>query len=566
MSVLLRCDCMRVHSFPSAFLQKAVASILTCSIIYTAAVAAPSHAAERLSIRVSGAQRALDVDDLEIFVRTGDIPRSLQWYADRLTEEQMAEIREVLQKPLNVPPRVVSTFVNNPIGELLLRRLSSLFWGGTAESNFKALRSALVLAAYDQEEGLTILNAIRKYPLRDLRINLNPVLTAASDLEDILFESKRIYARINEQAAAGVTSADEFLATLPDPSQTGSNEWSKSTLSIINPDRDPGDAVAVDLYLPDGLDTPAPLVVISHGMASSRNTFAYLAEHLVSQGMAVATLEHPTSDALRFQQYIAGFEEAPDPRAFIYRPLDITTLLNELERKAETDPAWRDRIRTDRVGLIGQSLGGYTVLASGGATLDFDYLEDECDDFEETLLPFNLSRLLQCQLLRLPDEDYVLQDERVAAVLAINPMGSAMFGPDGFSQIQAPVLMVAGTNDFFAPAVGEQLEPFTWLDSSEQYLVVVENGTHFSFLPKDSGDEDVFGLPDVLIGPDPELAHPGMKSLATIFMQTFIAESDSYRPYLTEFLLPSRNGGEFNYALTTSLTDNELSEIGSNRE
>lgn len=392
---------MHVDSSPSAFLQKAVASILACCVLYTTAGVSRSHAAERLSIRVSGAQRVLSVDDLEFFIRTGDIPDSLRWYANRLTAEQISELRAVLQKPLEVEPRVVSTFVNDTIGELLLRRLSSLFWGGTQDSNFKALRSALVLAAYD-EDGLTLLNAIRQYPLRELCINLGPILSAADDLEDILIESKQIYAYVNQQAGTGVTSPEIFLADLPDPLEAGTNEWSKSPLTIINPERDPGDAIAVDLYVPEGLDTPAPLVVISHGMASSRNTFAYLAEHLASQGMAVAALEHPTSDALRFQQYIAGFEEEPNPRAFIHRPLDITTLLNELEQKAETDPDWEGRIRTERVGVIGQSLGGYTVLASGGATLDFEYLEDECDDFAKTLLPFNLSRLLQCQILRLP--------------------------------------------------------------------------------------------------------------------------------------------------------------------
>ena len=556
MSVLLRCDCMRVHSFPSAFLQKAVASILTCSILYTAAVAAPSHAAERLSIRVSGAQRALDVDDLEVFVRTGDIPSSLQWYADRLTPEQISELREILQRPLPAQPRVVSTFVNDTIGVQLLRRLGGLFWGGTPDSNFKALRSALVLAAYD-EEGLTILNAIRKYPLRDLRLNLDPALTAASDLQDILVDSKRIFAYINQQAAAGVTSRDTFLANLPDPRQAGSLEWSKTTLRITNPERDAGNTVSVDLYVPDNLATPAPLVVVSHGMASTRNTFSYLAEHLASRGMAVAAIEHPTSDALRYQQYIAGFAEEPDPRLALHRPLDITALLNELER----DPAWQDRIQTDRVGVIGQSLGGYTVLASGGATLDFEHLERSCRDFEQSILPFNLSWLLQCQVLRLPEQEYQLRDERVAAVLAINPIGSAMFGPDGFSQIQIPVMMVAGTNDFFAPALGEQIEPFTWMETEDRYLVVVENGTHFSFLPGDSGGEDVFNLPDILIGPDPQLAHPGMKALATIFMQTYLAETDEYRPYLTEFSISTPDGGDFNFALTTSLTEAELAEV-----
>ncbi|MGK7910182.1 MAG: alpha/beta hydrolase, partial [Synechococcus sp.] len=468
----------------------------------------------------------------------------------------ISELPEILPRPLPAEPRVVSTIVYDTIGAQLLRRLGGLFWGGTPDSNFKALRSALVLAAYD-EEGLTILNVIRKYPLRDLRLNLDPALTAASDLQDILVDSKRIFAYVNQQAATGVLSREEFLANLPDPRQAGSLEWSKTTLRITNPERDAGDTVSVDLYVPDNHTSSAPLVVISHGMASTRNTFSYLAEHLASQGMVVAAIGHPTSDALRYQQYIAGFAEEPDPRLALHRPLDITALLNELER----NPTWQDRIQTDRVGVIGQSLGGYTVLASGGATLDFEHLERSCRDFEQSILPFNLSWLLQCQVLRLPEQEYQLRDERVAAILAINPIGSALFGPDGFSQIQIPVMMVAGTNDFFAPAVSEQIVPFTWMETDDRYLMVVENGTHFSFLPGDSDGEDVFNLPDILLGPDPQLAHPGMKALATIFMQTYLAENEEYRPYLTEFSISTPDGGEFNFALTTSLTEAELTVV-----
>ena len=103
---------------------------IVCSLLSAAAIHPSSLAAERLSIRVGGAQRAIDVDDLSFFVSTGEIPRSLQWYADRLTEQELAGLRDLLKQPLNVTPRTVSTFVNDTAGEALLRRLNGLFWGG----------------------------------------------------------------------------------------------------------------------------------------------------------------------------------------------------------------------------------------------------------------------------------------------------------------------------------------------------------------------------------------------------------------------------------------------------
>lgn len=537
------------------WLGKSIGAI-SCCLLSALAFSSPANAAERISVRISGAQRALDVADLDFFVRTGDIPRSLRWYADRLTDDQIAELREILQKPLNVEPRVVSKFVYDSVGETLLMRLNGLFWGGNPDSNFKALRSALVLASYD-EEGLTILNAIRKYPLRDLRINLDPVLKAANDLQDILVGSNRIFDYIEDQAATGVTSVEAFLAELPDPREPGEFKWSQSTIRITNPNRPPGQTVLVDMYVPQNLDEPAPLIVISHGMASTRKTFAYLAEHLASQGFAVAAVEHPSSSANRFQQYIAGFAEEPEPGLGLFRPQDITALLDYLEQDVSSNPAWQGSIRTDRVGIVGQSLGGYTALAAGGAQLDFDYLREICSDDEQTILPFNLSLLLQCRMLLVPEEAYEIQDERIAAVLAINPVNSAVFGPDGLSQIDVPVMMVAGTKDFFAPAVDEQLVPFTWLQTENRYLLLVDNGTHFSFLPGDSSEE-VFNLPQELIGPDPQLAHPGMQGTATVFFHTYIADTDEYAPYLTEFLLTEVGGGEFSFAMTRSLAEEEI--------
>ena len=517
----------------------------------------PSQAAERLSIRASGGQRAISVADLDYFVSSGEIPRSLRWYAGRMTDEEIAGLREILQRPLEIPPRTVSTFVNDPIGELLLRRLDPLFWGGNEETNFTALRAALVLASYD-EEGLTLMNAIRKYPLRDLRLNLDNVLRASDGLESILLDSKTLIAYAIDRDGLTVQPEGILISKvegLPDPRRVGASDWEVTTISIANSERPPGETVLVDIYLPQDTTEPAPLVIISHGVASSRDTFAYLAESLASQGFASAVLQHPDSDNIRFEQYIAGFAEGLDPYLAIQRPLDITSLLDELERKGASDPDWEGRISTENVGIIGHSLGGYTALASGGARLDFNHMDRACQDFERQILPFNLSLFLQCGPEGIPFGDYQLQDERIGAVLAINPFSSTVFGPDGLGQMQVPTMIVSSSNDFFTPAVKEQVIPFTWLQGDDRYLVMVENATHASFT---QSKDPVFELPDVFIGPDPALAQPGMRAIATVFFQTHIAGSDGYAPLLAEPFAVSTDGGEFTYVLTNSLDSTEV--------
>ena len=76
--------------------------------------------------------------------------------------------------------------------------------------------------------------------------------------------------------------------------------------------------------------------------------------------------------------------------------------------------------------------------------------------------------LLQCQAvnLRSPGVDSLdFSDSRIRAVIAINPMTSLIFGPESMAQIEVPVLMMTASGDTVAPALPEQVIPFTWLTS-----------------------------------------------------------------------------------------------------
>jgi predicted dienelactone hydrolase len=162
------------------------------------------------------------------------------------------------------------------------------------------------------------------------------------------------------------------------------------------------------------------------------------------------------------------------PREFIDRPLDVKYLLDELERLDAANPNLQLNLR--QVGVIGQSFGGYTVLALAGASLNFEQLQKDCKALEDSL---NVSLLLQCRALELPRIQYNLRDERVKAAIAINPITSSIFGKDGMSDIQIPVTLVSSSDDKIAPALPEQIQPFTWLNNPEKYLVLLEGGTHF---------------------------------------------------------------------------------------
>lgn len=532
-----------------------VFGILSGAIVLAGVTSGQVRAAKTISAAAGPAERTIAVADLEEFLRDGTINRNLRWYANQLTDQQQADLRRVLQERFEIDPVSVSRFTHLPEGEALLRRLTILLESNDRERVFKALRAALTLAAFD-EEGLTIANVIRKYPLSDLRVDVDTVLRATRQARQLFFDSEAIFAYVRDRPAE-IEESESASKIDPDsvfdPRQAGAIPYTTTELSFSNPSRPEVSSVLADLYVPT-VSEPAPLVVISHGVASDRETFVYLANHLASRGFAIAAIAHPGTDKLRFSQFFDGFAQPPEPEVFLQRPQDISSLLDAIEQS----PRWNQRIQTERVGLIGQSLGGYTVLAASGAQLDFNHLNESCRNAKEQILPFNLSTLLQCRLGELPPSSYDVRDERVAATIAINPVANAVFGPRGMDALTVPLSIVGGNHDFFTPAVAEQIYPFAWAGSDEKYLVLMENGTHFSFLR--GNEASAIELPDVAIGPDPEIARPILNSLATAFFETHLNQLETYETYINSSYL-NTEAEPFRFAVSRSLSDAELENV-----
>ncbi|NJL83535.1 MAG: hypothetical protein HC890_12350 [Chloroflexaceae bacterium] len=146
--------------------------------------------------------------------------------------------------------------------------------------------------------------------------------------------------------------------------------------------------------------------------------------HLASHGYLVAVPQHPGSDSIWLEKFLTGLvKDVFDVNDFINRPLDITFVLDELERRNAS--LFDNRLNLDSVGLFGHSFGGYTALAVAGATIDWDNLQASCDRFPRQP---NVSLLLQCRALQLPRQNYQFQDERVKVIIVSNPVNGSILG------------------------------------------------------------------------------------------------------------------------------------------
>jgi predicted dienelactone hydrolase len=485
-------------------------------------LALPGVSGERVYVNYGLLERYVTVEDLETYAHTGELPEALEYYRRYFTPEQLEQFRSGLLVSTDANVVAVSQFLYTPQGEAVLAWLGEIVQTAGRQNGARAIRGAVILAAANTDEGgLNLLNVLKAFPTEGVRLDLQRFAGVADAVITELNQTNDITRQIQVQAAAAVAESgnDRSLASQIELATAGPYRWERRALGQA--------PIPTDLYLPAGQDSP--LVVISHGLGGDRSTLAYLAEHLASHGFAVAVVEHPGSSANQLSALLAGqSEEAVEAADLVRRPIAIQALLDEFEAMAQNDAAFRSRIDFNRIGILGQSLGGYTSLALAGATVDRTALLEICPPQIDQL---NLSLLLQCSALSSPEPLPTLQDERIQAAIAINPLNSQIFGRQGLANITVPVMIVSGTADTVTPALAEQIRPFTWLNSAERYLVLLDGGTHFSTIYDPQGAEAI-ALPLAVIGPNPTLAQRYIKIMGLAFFQTHLAGDDSYRQYL----------------------------------
>jgi predicted dienelactone hydrolase len=500
---------------------------LTIATFATIAMPMPGRAADRITGYLPPFKDfSVSVRDLETFAKDGTIPADYAGLAKQTSPEQLLQLRQFLQQRFEVTPRYMSQFTNSPLVEKLLERLGDSIQADSRRNGMKSIRTGLIRAAADKKQGLTVINFVKQFPGREVNLNLAEVFTIYDNLTELFKRRDKTLVALDRIAADEAATAPQLdFSKQLDLRRAGTFRWEKRQFDWL--DRSRNRRVPGDIYLPQTTSAnPVPFIVISHGVAEDRTTYGYLAEHLASYGFAVAAIEHVGGDANRFRKYFSGLAPAPKATELLERPRDVSFLLDEIQRRGKSDPTLR-QVNVGQVGLVGHSLGGYTVLALAGAEIDFDRVKRDCNPNRS----LNLSVLLQCRANELKPQRYALKDPRVKAIFAISPLDSTIFGQRGMSQIRLPVFIMGGSDDIVTPAVSEQIYPFTWLQTPDKYLAILEKGTHFSTQSIPNG-EGIFPVSDSLIGPDPARARVYTRALSSAFFQRYLANRSEFQSYL----------------------------------
>ena len=189
------------------------------------------------------------------------------------------------------------------------------------------------------------------------------------------------------------------------------------------------------------------LVILSHGTGGTEFNHHNLATRLARDGYLVAALRHPGDNWQDRSLVTSG-------RYFSERPRQISRVLDALL----ASPEWGSRIPAERIGAVGHSAGGYSVLALAGAQAEPQRAAQHCrtvqDDPGFCDLAKGSAGASPAPVQAAPSdsptapmaERVSVPDRRIRAIVALAPM-AVVFTPESLSAVTVPVRVIVAEHD-----------------------------------------------------------------------------------------------------------------------
>ncbi|EHZ7431660.1 dienelactone hydrolase family protein [Vibrio cholerae] len=212
-----------------------------------------------------------------------------------------------------------------------------------------------------------------------------------------------------------------------------------------------------------------PLVIVSHGSGGSNLSYKDIAISLARSGFIVGMPLHPQNN------YMDNTLEGSVTN-YTNRPKHITLAIDRLLNTSGLNT----HIDSDKIAVLGHSVGGYTALAVAGGVGDTSSMTEICKNSPLLTDPY-------CAPVRTGSVAKTIirstKDPRVKAIIIMAPVGILFSTEGSLNDVDIPVLLLKAEKD------KEVTEPYN-ADAIEKGLpnknkitsIMISNAGHYSFL------------------------------------------------------------------------------------
>jgi predicted dienelactone hydrolase len=505
------------------------------------------QAAENIVFKLGPIKKSIAVKSIEKFATENSEDDDIAFITKNLPPEQRARARELLSFRINgkqwnelfrsqdLPPANTNLYLTRMLdsnsGKELLSDLGKIVRLPDGRNGREAIKTGLFAASANLLE-FTPIKILRSFP-GDIYIDVEEVFKVLNQSEkftksEIALTRHLENSKLDNNQKMALTSAAQLNDISQKVAKAGSFEVSHQTIKHHDISRQR--RFTTKLYIPKtdpSTATKIPLVIVANGMGLNQEFMAFLANHLASHGFAVGVPDAIDSNDVRQQDFFLGRKPVSagnfDASEYVNRPLDITYVLNELEKLNHTK--FQNRLDVKQVGIVSYSFGAVPALSLAGAKFDFAQLQQDCESQSKLI---NLSLFYQCRALELPDSQRNLdfRDSRISSLFMFVPMGHSLFGSKNLQAIDLPTYWNSTARDPFTPMAQEQLLGFTAMRNPNKYLSIALNVGHTpkpaEILEQTQVSNDISQRFKTYLG-----------MLSTAFFKVHLAQDENYRSYLT---------------------------------
>lgn len=235
------------------------------------------------------------------------------------------------------------------------------------------------------------------------------------------------------------------------------------------------------------------LILISHGTGGTELNHHNLGTRLARDGYLVAAVRHAGDNWQDRSLVTSG-------RYFSERPLQLSRVLDALL----ASPEWGSRIPPERIGAVGHSAGGYSVLALAGAQAEPRRSAQHCLTLQDdpgycslakspaSAEPSGMQAAPAASAAPPEGRRVSVPDRRIRAVVALAPM-AVVFTPESLAAITVPVRVIVAEQD--AVLSGKYHGGYVVASLPRAQASTVAGAGHFAFmaqptfpLPSAAGD------------------------------------------------------------------------------